>query len=227
MKQLIVLGNWKANKTIEDAQQWIDAFSSHRASLPENTLIIMCPAFHHIPLFVDANPPLLLGVQDLSPYDSGPYTGEISVSMLPKRVRFALLGHSERRKQFGETDEMIAQKVKQSLKMQIRPVVCISEISQAQKLKESIPNFSQTGIILYEPLFAIGSGQADTPENANTAASQISDVLSDVPIIYGGSVVPENVSGFVKQEFLTGVGVGGASLDPDKFMNLILAASAK
>lgn len=221
MKQLFILGNWKSNKTLEEATQWKEQFDTLYTALPTSSTLILCPAFHHLQVFTGSLP-YALGVQDLSPFDSGAYTGELSAAMVEGRVTYALLGHSERRKYFGETNELIAEKVKQALAHSIRPIVCVSDVSQAEALKRLVPDFSASGLILYEPLFAIGSGKSDSPENANQTAKTITDVLS-VPILYGGSVVPENVHGFVSQEYLSGVGVGGASLDAAKFHALIQA----
>ena len=221
MKQLFILGNWKSNKTIAEAASWKEQFSGLVSSVPSSVTLILCPAFHHLGVFTGSLP-YALGVQDLSPFERGAYTGELSASMVEENVTYALLGHSERRKYFGETDEIIAEKVKQAMAHAIRPIVCVSDVSQAEALKLLVPDFSTTGMLLYEPLFAIGSGKSDSPQNANATAKTISDVLS-VPILYGGSVVAENVRGFTDQEYLSGVGVGGASLDASKFHALIQA----
>lgn len=223
MKQLYILGNWKSNKTLADAQTWLQTFQDTPINLPPSVTLIVCPAFHHISLFIEAKFSFALGVQDLSPFGSGAYTGAIAASMVQGVATYAMLGHSERRKHFGETNEIVADKVKQALSFKIRPVVCVSEVSQALALRNLVPDFMKSGLILYEPLTAIGSGQADSPENTNTTAHELITILPSVPILYGGSVVPQNVKGFVTQECISGVGVGGASLDPQKFRDLIAA----
>ncbi len=222
---MFVLGNWKANKSIDDAKLWIDAFTPLVVSLPPHVSLILCPAFHHLELFSNKKFIFALGVQDLSPYPSGAYTGEISAGMVAEKIQYALLGHSERRKYFGETDEMIAQKVVEAHRVSIKPIVCVSEMNQALRLKELVPDFEDYGMILYEPLFAVGSGKADSTENANDSAKKLKTILGNVPVLYGGSVTSENVSGFIQQEYISGVGVGGASLDPVKFTQLIVQAS--
>lgn len=221
MKNVIILGNWKANKSIDEAKKWIDEFTPLVTSLPRHVSLILCPAFHHLELFITIKTIFALGIQDISPYPSGAYTGEISAQMVAGKIQYAILGHSERRKYFRETDEIIAQKVKETHRASIKPIVCVSEMNQASRLKELVPDFEDFGTILYEPLFAVGSGQADSPEKANEIAKEIRVILNNVPVLYGGSVAPDNVSTFILQEHLSGVGVGGASLDPMKFANLI------
>ena len=221
MKELIILGNWKSNKSIEDARVWLTRIREGLPELPSHVSVILCPAYHHIGIF-EGGLPFALGVQNLSPFDSGAYTGEVSAAMLGKHVRYALLGHSERRKHFAESDAMIADKVRQAMTHGIRPIVCVSDVSQVEALSTLVPDFSSQGMLLYEPLFAIGSGASDTPENANNTAGKIRQILQ-APVLYGGSVVPDNVGGFCAQEHLSGVGVGGASLDADKFLTLMNA----
>lgn len=225
MKKLFVLGNWKANKSRNQAKEWITSFKRFNPNVPDFVTVILCPAFHHIDLFLNESLRFSLSVQDLSPYPSGAYTGEISAAMVEGLVDFAMLGHSERRKYFGESNEIVAKKVEEAMNASIRPIVCVSDLEQAINLMRLVPKFPETGILLYEPLFAIGSGAADTPENANATAEKLHSVVGDVPIIYGGSVSPENVQGFFQQKYLHGIGAGGASLDPEKFYRLIKRAS--
>lgn len=225
MKSVVVLGNWKSNKTLIEAAGWIDAFSKHKDT-PPNVQIIVCPALHHIPLFINAKLPVALGVQDVSPFPAGSYTGAVAASMLADCViSYAMIGHSERRKQFGETNEIVAQKVTQCMGAGFIPVVCISESHEAEAVKQLVPQFFEKGVFLYEPLFAVGSGTPDTPLNANAFAAKLSADFGRIPILYGGSVTPENVASFVSQEFLSGVAVGKGSLDPEIFFQLSVNAS--
>lgn len=222
MKKIYILGNWKSNKTMEEARDWVQNFTPDLAGKTQDITLIVCPAFHHLTLFAQHGARYALGVQDISPYESGAFTGAISAAMVKDLVTYTMIGHSERRKYFGETDEVVSEKVKRALDAGIRPIVCVSETHQAERLHALVPAFSESGLILYEPLFAIGSGTSDTPEHANKAARLIHDIVP-VPILYGGSVTHENVAGFVREEYLSGVGVGGASLDPKKFQALINA----
>ncbi len=226
MKSVVVLGNWKANKTIEEAKTWLAAFTPYAGNIPSNVRVILCPAFSHIPLFLDTKFPVSLGVQDISPFDSGAYTGSIAASMLKTPVSYALIGHSERRTHFGETDALVVQKVKQSLSHNIVPILCVSEISQAEIVQKEVPDFSSTGMVLYEPLFAVGSGTPDTPPNANAVAAKLVQTFGHISVLYGGSVTSENVASFVAQESISGVGVGKGSLDAETFFQIIHRASS-
>lgn len=227
MKSVVVLGNWKSNKTLAEAKAWIEAFSKHK-DFPVNIQVIVCPALHHIPLFMDAKFPIHLGVQDVSPFPAGSYTGAVAASLFAgTQVSVVMIGHSERRKHFGESNEMVAEKVKQSVSAGMIPVVCISESTQAEAVKQLAPQFFQKGMFLYEPLFAVGSGTPDTPLNANAFAAKLTSDFGRIPILYGGSVTPENVASFASQEYLSGVAVGKASLDPEIFFQLIVNASSR
>lgn len=225
MKQTIVLGNWKSHNTRGEAKAWVDAFVPKIPSLPHNLTLILCPAYHHIDLFLNAGLGTYLGVQNVSMYEKGAYTGEIAASMINDDVRYAMVGHSERRRYFGETDAVVGEKVKQSLGAGITPIVCISDISQVHNLKGFVPDFAEKGMLLYEPLFAVGTGNADSPEHADETARAIQEVIGATPILYGGSVDPVNVGAFLHKEHLSGVGVGGVSLDPEKFFDLIMQAA--
>ncbi len=225
MKNVYVLGNWKSNKNPQEAIAWRDIYLQHTNELPKTVKVILCPAYHHLSLFDLSTFPSLLGVQDISSFDTGAYTGEIAASMVKGIVQYAMIGHSERRKYLLETDEQVGQKVKKAIESGIIPVVCISDIEQAKKLCSFIPDYAGKGLILYETLTAIGSGQAGTPESANAAAKEIVDILGAVEVLYGGSVVPENVARFTSQQYISGVGVGGASLNAEKFIKIITNAS--
>lgn len=224
MKNVYVLGNWKSNKTITEAKDWIKTFAQQASKIPKHVTTILCPGFHHLQLFDKGLFPVSIGAQNVSAFASGAYTGEVAAPMLMGLAEYVLIGHSERRKHLLETDEIVANKTMQALTVGIRPVVCVSDLHQVESLHSAVPEFQQKGLLLYEPVSAIGTGQADSPESANAMAMTIANVIGAVPILYGGSVVPENVQSFVKQEYIAGVGVGGASLDADKFMKVILSA---
>lgn len=225
MKKRYILGNWKANKTIDEAREWVSVYMAAKPpKMSETDVIIVVPAFHHIPLFSEKTPHYALGAQDISQFANGAYTGEVTGAMMKGMLGYVMVGHSERRKYFGETDDVVAEKVKQAVLSGIRPVVCVSEVGQVAALKAHIADFETSGLLLYEPLFAIGTGASDTPENANKTAETIHGLMPSVPILYGGSVTPDNVLGFMKESHLSGVGVGGASLDAKKFSELVRIA---
>lgn len=226
MKKPIIIGNWKANKTLSEAKDWIATYKQTIGSVTKST-IILCPGFIHLQLLQEAKLGIDLGVQDVSRFSSGAYTGEISVGMLEGLARYALIGHSERRKNLQETDEVTFHKVKQARSAGLIPIVCVSELSQAENLLRGAPEFSETGIWLYEPLMAISTGPMGEPEDAGVAgkfARSLQQITSSVPVIYGGSVTPENVTNYLSLPEFSGVCAGGASLDPHKFASLILAA---
>ena len=168
------------------------------------------------------NFPLLVGAQDLSPFSEGAFTGEEPAKFLKQFVDLAILGHSERRQNFGETDEMVAKKVTQALDNQIIPLVCVQG--------EETPVPEKVNLIAYEPIFAIGTGNPDTPENASKVAGgfkrKYGSPAGGLEVLYGGSVKSENVKSFLSAEFISGVLVGGASLNPEEFVKIIQSTYA-
>lgn len=155
----------------------------------------------------------MVGAQDLSPFGIGAYTGEEPAKLLSQFIDLAILGHSERRKNFGETDEIIAKKVEQALSNNIIPLVCV------QNEETAVP--AGCKLVAYEPVWAIGNGNADTPENANKVAKVLKKKYGqDMEILYGGSVNSSNIKGFITQEDISGVLVGNASLDAEEFIKI-------
>lgn len=222
MKDIWVIANWKSDGTIEEALNWISIvgpkIEKRDPSTSSGSKVVVCPSFTAIEEVKKAilvgNYPLLVGSQDLSPYPEGAFTGEESASSLRQFINLAILGHSERRQHFGETDEMVAKKTKQALDHNIIPLVCV------QGIDTLVPEAVK--LIAYEPIFAIGTGNPDTPENANKVAEYFKQKYSrDLEVLYGGSVTSENVKGFVTQQNINGVLVGGASLNPEEFIKII------
>lgn len=207
-KNIWIIANWKSNKTIAEALDWVAKVGPQ---IPQALKIVVCPTFSALSEIKKAAAPfpLLVGVQDLSPFGTGAYTGEEPATLLSQFVDLAIIGHSERRQNFNESDEMIAQKVKQALDHQIIPLVCVQG--------KDTPVPEGVNLIAYEPIFAIGTGNPDTPENANEVAAS----FTDPEVLYGGSVTSENVKEFVSQENIDGVLVGNASLDADEFVKII------
>lgn len=230
MKKIFLVANWKSHKNIQEAHTFITRFLSSsfinwlHASQEEKALtkeIILCPPFHLLSELakmitdIHVKVPVELGAQDISPFASGSHTGEVSASEVVGLVKYIIIGHSERRREFGETDELVARKVKEALRAGLEPIVCVQE--------ESTPVPDGVRIIAYEPLSAIGSGKPDSPEDALRVASTFKS--SGVPyVLYGGSVTSENVHKFTSLEGIDGVLVGGASLDPDSFAEIIKRA---
>lgn len=165
----------------------------------------------------------MVGAQDVSPFAEGAYTGEVSAQQVREFATYVIIGHSERRKDFGETEEIISRKIDQAIKNSLIPIVCISDIKQIGNLKFEIGNSSSL-VVAYEPLSAIGSGEADDPKNADEMARKIKEITPDVFVLYGGSVSAENVHDFTQMPHIDGVLVGGASLDPQEFSKIITNA---
>lgn len=221
-KHLWIVANWKSNKNISEATDWVSQVGPNIPKEP-NLKVVVCPPFLDIEevkkTILVGNFPLEVGSQDLSPFDIGAHTGEEAAKILAQLVTFSIVGHSERRREFGETDQMISDKVKQALDNGITPILCI------QGVETPIPE--GVSLVAYEPIFAIGTGHPDTPENANQVAREVKNKINqeDLEILYGGSVTKENVRSFLDQPNLLGVLVGGASLDPGEFIKIVKVAT--
>lgn len=216
MKSIWIIANWKSNKTIADALDWI-AKVGPQIPKQDNLKVVVCPTFSTLSevkkVITVGNFPLLLGAQDLSPFGSDAYTGEEAASLLNQLVSLAILGHSERRQNFQEDDEMVSKKVEQALANKIIPLVCI------QSVDTPIPVGCK--LVAYEPIFAIGTGNPDTPENANNVAAKLKEKYGqDLEVLYGGSVNSQNIRDFITQQDISGVLVGSASLDAAEFVKI-------
>jgi len=223
-KTIWIIANWKSNKTIAEALDWV---SKVGPQIPKqnNLKVVVCPTFSALSEVKKAitvgNYPLLVGSQDLSPFGDGAYTGEESANLLKDLVSLSILGHSERRKNFAETDEMVTKKVAQALENKIIPLVCVQG--------EETPIPSNCQMVAYEPIWAIstgltntpGVGRADTPDDANKVANLFKQKYGgQLQVIYGGSVNSQNIKAFIAQENINGVLVGNASLDAEEFIKI-------
>lgn len=215
-KNIWIIANWKSNKNIQEALDWV---SKVGPNIPkqENLKVVVCPTFSCLSeikkVITVGNFPLMVGAQDLSPFAIGAYTGEESAPLIKDLISLAIIGHSERRKNFNETNEQITQKVEQALTANIIPLLCVqgsdTPVSEGCKL------------VAYEPVFAIGTGNPDTPENANNVAAKLKQKYGkELKVIYGGSVTSQNVKEFIMQENISGVLPGKASLDPQEFIRI-------
>lgn len=218
-----IIANWKSNKTIAETLEWISIVSPQ---IPQNDLlkIVVCPTFSVLSeskkAITVANSSILLGAQDLSPFSQGAYTGEEPAILLNKLVSIAILGHSERRQRFQETDEMVAKKAEQALQNKITPVVCVQS--------DDTPVPANCKLVAYEPVFAIGTGNPDTPENANQVAEVLKEKYGqDLQVLYGGSVTSANVQSFISQINISGVLIGKNSLDAFEFIKICQASLEK
>ncbi|AFV00446.1 triose-phosphate isomerase [Simiduia agarivorans] len=233
MREKLVIGNWKMNGSALHIDSFVDALRQKiPADFRAQTLIAppACYLGYASPRFEEVG--IGLCAQDVSAYPVGAYTGEISAGMLlDLGCRFAIVGHSERRSYHGETDAVVAAKVKQALRDGIRPVVCVGEaLAQREEgryeqvirqqvqavLQVCEPEVWSDLVFAYEPVWAIGTGQTATPEQAQEAHRFIRSLLgapgASVSILYGGSVKPENAAAIFSQPDVDGGLIGGASL---------------
>lgn len=233
MKKLFIVGNWKANKTIADAKAWLEKFQQLNPQYAtDEKEVIVCPPFtllSEMKAFIDEQHlPLKLGIQDISPFGEGAYTGAITAREAKELVTHAIVGHSERRKYFHETDEDVLAKIKQLLNNGLTPVLCISDMKQLEfYLKESdvlIVNAEKI-IFVYEPPSAISGGgafHAADPEIINSNTSEIGKMIGKPVItLYGGSVNPDNAASIFDLEYVSGGLPGQASLDAEKFVQIV------
>ncbi len=233
MKKLYIVGNWKSNKSLAEAKVFLEFFKKNAQSFSSDEReIVVCPPFTLLSemreIINENNLPIKLGVQDVSPFPDGAYTGAISAKQAAEIVTYAIIGHSERRKYFKETDDDVLAKLKQALENNLTPVLCISDINQMDSYLSNdtlIRDNAEKIIFVYEPPSAISGGgafHAEDPETANKNAAEISTKIGKKVItLYGGSVNPENASLFFNQDSIDGGLPGQASLDAEKFMQII------
>jgi triosephosphate isomerase len=245
----LIAGNWKMNldhmQAIALVQKlaWTLQDADHDYKQVEVAVFPPFTDLRSAQTLIDAEKfELTLGAQDLSPHDSGAYTGEISGAFLAKlAVRYVLIGHSERREYHAEGDELVQAKVAAAWRHGLTPIICVGEtleqleaegasavpVRQALAALEGHDKLSDF-VIAYEPVWAIGTGKVATPEQAAEVATKLRDALiaqhgeamAEVRVLYGGSVKANNVAGFLAHESVDGVLVGGASLDADEFAGI-------
>lgn len=216
MKKLFIIANWKSNLSTLKVQEWADRFKNNDLRFT-NKEIIICPPFLFLPFIKsyisNHNLPIKLGAQDISKFDEGAYTGEVNGKQIREFADYVIIGHSERRQNFSENEEVVNQKIKQAIKFGLKPILCVQD--QNFKIQEKVE------IIAYEPVFAIGTNNPDTPENADLVSTKIKENNLSNYIIYGGSVNSKNVNQFTQKPNIDGVLVGNASLDPLEFFEII------
>lgn len=243
MREPLIAGNWKMNTTLKEAKKLV------RAMLAELDNVVgvekvLCPPFislAEIKLLIKGTS-AKLGAQNMYFEDKGAYTGEISPPMLIDLCDFVILGHSERRRYFAESDETINKKVKKALESGLKPILCVGEsledneaVRTEQKITKQVnadlAGISHTSqlVIAYEPIWAIGTGRAATGKQANATIKLIRGILANmwdnetaktVRILYGGSVTSSNIAEFISEPDIDGALVGGASLKADEFVSI-------
>lgn len=217
------MANWKSHKTMAEAQTFIEQYDEKSTQT-----VIVCPPFPYLLPLKEAvaQKQIKLGAQDISNYPFGAYTGAVSADMLKGVAEYVIVGHSERRRYFQETNEVVANKARLALEAGMTPIVCLDKPYMNAQLAFFGVDECLRMIIAYEPVEAIGSGQPDTPEAADAVAAIIQQLTqSTIPVIYGGSVDEKNVASFVAQPHISGVLVGGASLEVNQWQALVQAAN--
>lgn len=250
MRTPIVAGNWKMNKTVEEARSLVFDMSRKLREI-EGVEKVLCPPFPAL-LAVSAllqGTDIGLGAQNLHWEEKGAFTGEVAPNMIAEFCQYVIIGHSERRAYFGETDETVNRKLHAAMDHNLTPIVCVGETEDEYEsgrtgkvvrrqislgLAEVDPAKAAEIIVAYEPVWAIGTGKASSPENANAVlAEHIRPALTElfdgdtaqaIRIQYGGSVNGSNAAEFFNQPDIDGALVGGASLKTDDFVAIVGAA---
>lgn len=249
MRVPIIAGNWKMHKTIAEAQAFWEQIENRQK--PSEVEAVICAPFLALPVLVEAaqNREIGIGAQNVHWEQEGAYTGEISPGMLKQLgVGYCIIGHSERRAYFAETDEAVNKKAQALIQADIVPIICVGEQLEEREndetkhvvkrqvtnaLADLQSNDVKRLIIAYEPVWAIGTGKTATAEDANDVIGYIRKVVAElydqqvadeVRIQYGGSVKPDNIASLMAQSDIDGALVGGASLDPGSFWALVEGA---
>ena len=252
MRKPIIAGNWKMYKTFDEAAQFVETVREQIPSEDKVDAVICAPALY-LPTLVDiaTETDLAIGAQNMHYENEGAFTGEISQAQLSSiNVDYVILGHSERREYFNETDEAVNKKVRAALGSGIVPIICCGETLEEREagqteqkvsgqIKAAFNGFTSEEVehmvIAYEPIWAIGTGKTATADDANQVCGAIRNVIEElfgnecaekVRIQYGGSVKPENIGELLSKEHIDGALVGGASLQVDSFLALVKNAIA-
>lgn len=251
MRVPVVAGNWKMHKTVAETRELVFSMLGDLKKI-EHVERVICPPFVSL---VAASSLLTgsgieVGAQNMHWEDQGAFTGEISPLMVKELASYVILGHSERRTYFCESDATVQRKLKAAERHALTPIVCVGEVLEeresgrtAEVIEKQIlegltglsPDFASRMIVAYEPVWAIGTGKASTPEDANQVIGEVirpalaqlygAEVAQAIRVLYGGSVKPENAAGFFAQPEIDGALVGGASLKAADFIAIAQAAA--
>ncbi len=238
MRIPLIAANWKMHKNQQEVGDFITEFTGD--ALPEDREVLIAPSFTSLPALTDAaaDTKILIAAQNMHYEESGAFTGEVSAPQLRDvGCTHVILGHSERRHIFGEDNELLHMKLVAAQKYDLVPIYCVGEMLEERKrgdaqdvvylqLKESLrdlePNFLQKIVIAYEPVWAIGTGETATPEQAEEMHAFIREHIPEsTRILYGGSVKPENAEELINQPSIDGFLIGGASLEVESFSKIV------
>ncbi|NJR50869.1 MAG: triose-phosphate isomerase [Leptolyngbyaceae cyanobacterium CSU_1_3] len=237
MRKIVIAGNWKMYKTQSEALEFLQGFKSELEDTPDDREIVLCVPFTDLDILSKMlhGGRIQIGAQNVHWEAAGAYTGEISAPMLTELgVRFVVIGHSERRQYFGETDQTVNLRLKATQKAGLTPILCVGETKQQRdsgeteshifsQLEKGLVDVDQQNLVIaYEPIWAIGTGDTCASIEANRVIGLIRNKLSNphVTIQYGGSVKPDNIDEIMAQPEIDGALVGGASLDPQGFARI-------
>ena len=251
-KKILIIANWKCNPSTQKEAEHLFTAVKKGIKKSDKTGIIICPPFPYLSLFKKKTNTIQLGAQNCFWEDKGAFTGEVSSLMLKDiECKYVIIGHSERRNYFKESDVEINRKIKSVLKNRLKPILCVGEKDRdsfnpeghpinemslivGEQIKKGLADISQTKIpdiiIAYEPIWAIGTGLPCLPDDAMKAALLIKKTLTGlynrstaerVKIIYGGSVVSQNAIDYIKEANMDGLLIGGASLNANEFTKII------
>jgi len=250
MCKKVIAGNWKMYKDVNESIEFVKELVLKQNSIPDNVDVIICTPFTSLYAVsqIVKDSKVMLGAQNMFYEDQGAYTGEISPLMLKSTgCKYVILGHSERRTYFGETDDIVNKKVKKAIEKDLTPIMCIGETLQEREsgitnqivekqvrggLNGLSPEEISKVIIAYEPVWAIGTGKTATPSQAQDVHKFIRDLISKISndkvassliIQYGGSMKPENAKELLSQPDIDGGLIGGACLKVDSFYGIITA----
>ncbi len=251
MRKIFVAGNWKLNKTIAEAKDLVNAMLPELEKIT-NVDKAVCPSYLAVPAVAEVckGTSLKVGAQNVYWEDSGAFTGEVAPKMVAEVCDYVIVGHSERRAMFGETDETVNKRLKAALEAGLHVIVCVGETLEeneageteavvSRQLKQGLADITAAQAekitIAYEPVWAIGTGKAATPEDANNVHKNVIRPLltaqfgearaQAMRIQYGGSIKPDNAAELFAMSDIDGGLVGGASLKADSFVEIIRAAS--
>ena len=249
--QPLIAANWKMHKTPSEAETWANVFKDRLTHVSTNARdaaeVLLCAPFVHLPALrtILTDSPVALGAQDVSAHDEGAYTGEVSAGMLADLgVSYVIVGHSERRAYHHEDDAVVNEKLKRVLEHAMRPILCIGEtleqrnaggakevvLAQLEAGLKGVENAASL-VIAYEPVWAIGTGETATADDAGEMCSDIREALKarfpeadTIRILYGGSMKPGNAAELLAQPDVNGGLIGSASLEVDSLLALTKAA---
>jgi triosephosphate isomerase len=251
MRPKVIAGNWKMFKDLRETSELLQGLIANLGELPGGVEVIVCPPFTSLSLASGLlkGSPIKLGAQNMSEFDEGAYTGEVSWKMLRSAgCSHVILGHSERRQYFRETDDLINRKARKALAGGLKPIVCVGETLQEREggvtarvvegqVRGVLAGMTESDlsnvIIAYEPVWAIGTGRNATPAQAQEVHALIRSLVremfgekraSEVVIQYGGSVKPDNSAELLRQNDIDGALVGGACLKADSFGAIVKSA---